>query len=130
MNLTFDLTGKLAVVTGGGGIDVFNSPGTVRNCIVYGCENDAGPANSKSGKGIVVEYTATAPLFDGTGNILLATMPKFADVAGGDYSVTAGATEAATIASDGKTLTVALKPMAKPGPFRKKVTLYRTGQTD
>ena len=28
------------------------------------------------------------------------------------------------------TLTVSLKPMAKTGPFRKKVTLYRTGQTD
>ena len=28
------------------------------------------------------------------------------------------------------TLTVSLKPMAKPGPFRKKVALYRTGQTD
>lgn len=78
--------------TGAGGIDVFTNPGTVRNCIVYGCENDAGEANINATKGIAVEYTATAPLFDGTGNILLATMPKFADAAGGDYRVTAGAT--------------------------------------
>ena len=79
-------------VTGGGGIDVFNSPGTVRNCIVYGCENDAGPANIKAGKGIVVEYTATAPLFDGTGNIALAEVPDFADPEGGDYRVLSGVT--------------------------------------
>ena len=79
-------------LTGCGGINVFNSPGTVRNCIVYGCENDAGPANINADKGIVVEYTATAPLFDGTGNILLSAMPKFADAANGDYSITAGTT--------------------------------------
>ena len=78
--------------TGAGGIDVFGSPGTVRNCIVYGCGNDAGEANINATKGIAVEYTATAPLFDGAGNILLAAMPKFVDAAGGDYRVTAGAT--------------------------------------
>ena len=73
-----------------GGIHSISGGGTLRNCIVYGCSNAGGEANISGNP--VVEYSATAPLQGGEGNIALAAMPRFADAENGDYHVTAGAT--------------------------------------